>query len=204
MPIQEKYQATLEVGNYYHIYNRCHSSLKLFYEPKDYKYFLSKTIDTIVPFVDLLAYTLIPNHFHFLIRPNEEIELFLNKRYSSCDDFLTNQFRSLFIGHTKSVNNRLDRHGGLFCRPFRAIDVTDPDYLEHLFYYLHYNHVHHQMGKTLMDYPYSSYSELIAKVPTFLSRELVFELFGGREEFIKKHKQNRNRFNDLPFLIDIE
>lgn len=54
----------------YHIYNR--SNETLFYSNENYIFFLWKVRKHILPFADILAYCLMPNHFHFLLKVNSE------------------------------------------------------------------------------------------------------------------------------------
>ena len=53
-----------EAGATYHIYNR--SNEMLFYSRENYIYFLKKIRNNILPFADVLAYCLMPNHFHII------------------------------------------------------------------------------------------------------------------------------------------
>ena len=52
----------------YHIFSRAIGKEKLFLEDENHKFFLRKYKLHISPVADTFAYTLLPNHFHFLIR----------------------------------------------------------------------------------------------------------------------------------------
>jgi REP element-mobilizing transposase RayT len=60
-------------GHYYHIYNRGASRTSIFFEPDNYIFVIrkmkkySRELD-----LTFIAYCLIPNHYHFLIRQNSE------------------------------------------------------------------------------------------------------------------------------------
>jgi putative transposase len=73
---------------------------------------------------DLLAYTLMPNHAHLVLREKREngISAFMHK---------------LMTAYSMYFNMRYERSGPLFCRPFRAKRVTNDDYLRWLFAYIH-------------------------------------------------------------------
>lgn len=201
MPINPKYTAIFEADNLYHVYNRAHKGLKLFYEPEDYLQLLFKIEEYIAPYADIYAFSLLPNHFHIFFHQNHvPFPLFINK--TTCvDDFMYNQFRKLFIGHTRMINHKYDRYGGLFCTPYRRINVETHDYALQLLYYIHWNHVHHDLGKTLMDYPYSSYSHYLFDHPTFIKKETVFNWFDGKENFIKQHQLQKDRYIILPDFL---
>ena len=53
---------------FYHIYNRGNNGDDVFYEARNYKYFLEKYDLYLSDFVETYAYCLLPNHFHILIR----------------------------------------------------------------------------------------------------------------------------------------
>lgn len=198
MPINSKFTARFEADNLYHVYNRAHKGLKLFYEPDDYLHFLYKIQQKIAPYADIYAFSLLPNHFHIFLQQNQvPFPLFIDGM-NCVDDFMYEEFRSIFIGHTKRINQNLDRYGGLFCSPYRRIHVDSHEYALQLLYYIHWNHVHHNMGQTLMDYPYSSYSHYLFDHPTFIQKEPVFNWFNGKKNFIEQHQLQKDRYIVLP------
>jgi len=69
--------------------------------------------------VDILAYCLMPNHFHFLLRQNLEkgISIFLGNFQNS---------------YTKYFNLRNKRQGSLFLTPFKAVRIEDDDQFLHV------------------------------------------------------------------------
>lgn len=56
----------------YHIYNQGNNKQIIFPEERNYIFFLKKVRKHLLPCVDILAYCLMPNHFHFLIYTNEK------------------------------------------------------------------------------------------------------------------------------------
>ncbi|MCK5170586.1 MAG: hypothetical protein KAQ75_11970 [Bacteroidales bacterium] len=52
----------------YHVYNRSNNTV--FYNERNYLFFLSKVKSQIAPVADILAWCLMPNHFHLLIVAN--------------------------------------------------------------------------------------------------------------------------------------
>lgn len=202
MPINSIYRADLECGNFYHIFNRSHSDLILFDKPFHYSRFLSQAEKYLADFLDFYAYSLIPNHFHLLVRvKNIEVYKFIEK-HDTVDEFLTQQFKNMFISHTKYINVTEDRHGGLFCTPFRTRLVDNADYFEQLFYYIHWNHVHHGISKKLEDYTYSSYLDYRLNLKSFVNKEFGFAWFGGKESFLKKHQEHSAYISELKFDIE--
>jgi REP element-mobilizing transposase RayT len=58
----------LEFGEYYHVYNRGINRERIFFEERNYGYFLQLYAQHVVPIAETYAYCLLPNHFHFLVR----------------------------------------------------------------------------------------------------------------------------------------
>ncbi len=85
-----------EKGNLYHIFNQGNNQRKIFFEHKNYLFFLEKIRTYISPYADILAWCLMPNHFHLMIRVNE-VELTkasLSAKTKSFDDLKSNQVRA--------------------------------------------------------------------------------------------------------------
>ena len=60
-------------GNYYHIYNRGNNRMNLFSIPSDFEHFLELYDKYISPVADTLAWALMPNHLHLLVRIKENM-----------------------------------------------------------------------------------------------------------------------------------
>lgn len=52
---------------YYHIYNRGVNHSNIFLTKRNYYFFLEKVKQYLLPYADIVAYCLMPNHFHLLI-----------------------------------------------------------------------------------------------------------------------------------------
>ncbi len=52
----------------YHIYNQGNNRRKVFFERENYLFFLRKVKVYVLPYADILAWCLMPNHFHFMVR----------------------------------------------------------------------------------------------------------------------------------------
>lgn len=62
------YSSKFESHKFYHIYNRSNGSENIFQEPKNYSFFLERWDNYLRTYVDVWAYCLMPNHFHFLVK----------------------------------------------------------------------------------------------------------------------------------------
>ena len=67
----KNHQIPLEAHKVYHIYNRGINGTNIFYEERNYAYFLEKYAHYLHNWVDTFAYCLLKNHFHLLIRVKE-------------------------------------------------------------------------------------------------------------------------------------
>lgn len=145
-------EMNFSTGEYYHIYNRGTDKRIIFMEPHDYKRFdallyvcnstesvnISKhfrqgrsftelfDIDRGEQLVDIIAYCLIPNHFHILIRERSEggIQKFMMK---------------LSTGYSMYFNKKNKRTGALFESRFKAKYIDSDEYLKYLIAYIHLN-----------------------------------------------------------------
>jgi putative transposase len=135
----------------YHVYNRGVEKRIVFQDPGDHlrfihhlfelndayaarnlAYHLSKSEDQILhtgkrkQLVNILAFALMPNHFHLLLQQNEEggISKFMQK---------------LGTGYTMFFNEKNSRTGGLFQGKFKAVHVTNDVQLRYVTHYIHLN-----------------------------------------------------------------
>ena len=53
---------------YYHFYNRGNNRQGIFFQHDNYLYFIRGMKKYLCPYVDILAYTLMPTHYHILGR----------------------------------------------------------------------------------------------------------------------------------------
>ncbi|MBK7427174.1 MAG: hypothetical protein IPI60_09145 [Saprospiraceae bacterium] len=76
MPALEKMTMILEPGKYYHLFSRGNNRGKIFFKKENYDYFIhSKILHYMLDYMDVLAWSLLPNHYHLtvLIKPMEDI-----------------------------------------------------------------------------------------------------------------------------------
>lgn len=98
----------LLAGEHYHIYNRSNGFARLFYKPENYLYFKEKLRKYSRGYWKILAFALLPDHFHVLIQilPRDVI---LNQANES-DTRVSRQFLSrLFLkGHKQLDINHIN------------------------------------------------------------------------------------------------
>jgi putative transposase len=128
-----------ESEHIFHIYNQGNNRQKIFFKKENYIFFLNKIQNHILPFTDILAWCLMPNHFHILAYVNH-IELLLSTvgvtarmagAQSSHPDSFPSRAQSFndSIGimlrtYTRAINNQENRTGALFREETKAICLT--------------------------------------------------------------------------------
>lgn len=143
-------RAPLAPDEWYHCFNRGVDKRRVFESRKDYERFIQalylcnntkrahwddidkKSHTEILlkgrgkPLVSIAAYSLMPNHFHLLIKSVEEngISKFMQK---------------LGVAYTMYFNKKNGRNGNLFTRPFRSRHVVDDRYFRRVVQYIHLN-----------------------------------------------------------------
>ena len=138
-------------GEYYHIYNRGANRQPIFHSDKNYRFLLRRIKECIGrDAIAMIAYCLMPNHYHFLLRQDGEISI------SAC-------VQSIFNSYTKAFNKMYKRSGTLFEGRFESIHVDTDAYVTHLCRHIHRNPIDGQkpLVKDLADWPYSNYLEWI-------------------------------------------
>ena len=174
----------LEKGNVYHFCNRGCNREPIFFSKENYLYLLRKVKSTHARYgVDVLAYCLMPNHYHFLIKQKTERPL-------------SDWIKMLFNGYVQAVNKQQNRTGTLFAGRARHVLVDDDAYFVHLARYIHLNPVKAKLVDDPSDWPYSNFLEWVEKRPgTLVNREFVksyFEDIKDYEEFIYSHIVDSN------------
>ena len=128
-----------EVGNLYHIYNQGNNRQKTFFSNDNYLYFLSKINLHILPHADILAWCLMPNHFHLMVYVHT-VEISVSIYSSSLhSDSLTlsqaitspSKIRTfndsiglLLRSYTRGINLQQNRTGSLFKPHTKAACIT--------------------------------------------------------------------------------
>jgi len=196
------------IGEYYHLYNRGTDKRLIFMDDTDKNHFIkllflcnsarnfvSRDIprgSTYVyergePLVEIVAYCLMPNHFHLLVHEKEDhgTSLFMQK---------------LLTAYSMYFNTKQARTGTLFEGKFKAKHADTDEYLKYLLAYIHLNPVKLVEPKWkesgiqdrviaqefLNDYKYSSYLDWKGEVRSeskIINREALPEYFAEAKDF---------------------
>lgn len=190
MPAKNSVKQYIEDG-YYHIYNRGVEKRNIFLDPQDYSVFLhylKKYLDpasgsdpkSLANEVDLLAFCLMPNHFHLLIKQSKK-------------DGITKLMRAVTTCYVMYFNEKYQRVGTLFQGKYKAALVLEDIYLLHLTRYIHLN-----PGSDPFRYPYSSLSCYLGNQKIkWVKPDFILSYFKKSQ----KHAKN-DHFSYLPFVED--
>lgn len=108
----------LEQGKLYHIFNQGNNHRKIFFERDNYLFFLKKLNTYILPYADVLAWCLMPNHFHLLVLVKNE-ELAISKLNCSSQGVTLSETLTKRTEKTRTFNESI----GIMLRSYtRAIN----------------------------------------------------------------------------------
>ncbi|MBI2326694.1 transposase [Candidatus Curtissbacteria bacterium] len=123
--------------------------------------------------LEILGFCLMPNHFHFLLKPND-------------DNSISSFVRNFQDSYAKYFNTKNDRVGSLFQAMFKAVRIETDEQLLHISRYIHLNPVSSFMLKaqSLEDYPWSSFREYLGSgVYTFVNPKEILAFFKPKTRY---------------------
>ena len=131
-----------DVDAYYHVYNRGVDKRTIFRDDEDYSVFIhllkrylsheperdksGREYEKFYEYVSLVAFCLMPNHFHMLL-------------YQHDMEGITKLLRAVTGSYARYFNKKYGRVGTLFQSTFKASRITDDSYLDHITRYIHLN-----------------------------------------------------------------
>ncbi|MEK7627021.1 MAG: transposase [Patescibacteria group bacterium] len=217
MPIRK---IQFENGEFYHVFNRGVEKRRIFMNNKDYLRFIKNinifNDDKLVlrserrlshlpypgygdiavsgirrdPFVNIVCFCLMPNHYHLLIQ-------------QLSDNGLSRFLGKVCLGYVHYFNTKYERVGSLFQGRFKAVHIDNDEQLKHTSRYIHLNPVEliendwkekgienwNKTNEFLENYRWSSYLDYIGKnnFSSVTNREFVMQYFDNKPEKYKKY-----------------
>lgn len=144
--------------------------------------------------VEILAFCIMPNHFHFLLK--QKIE-------NGISDFM----RNLQNSYATYFNKKNNRSGGVFQSMFKAVRVETNSQLVHVSRYIHLNptSAHLLRIADLAEYEWSSLKNYIqGRKFDFVSTGLVLSLFKSKMDYFKfvlDQADYQRRLQDIKHLM---
>ena len=136
----------IEKDHIYHIYNQGNNRQNIFFKRENYLFFLTKIKTYILPYADILAWCLMPNHFHLMVLVNfEEIEIkspVTHQMTQSHQMSMSSRTKRPFAAsiaimlrsYTRAINKQENLSGSLFRAHTKAECITCPDGIEPPYY----------------------------------------------------------------------
>ena len=190
-------------NSFYHLYNRGVDRREIFSESQDYHTFLWLLKFYLSPFVPqarpgfkedkpslvshkqhmnlhgqmtLLAYCLMPNHFHLLVKQREAVGI-------------TQLMRRICVNYSMYFNRKYERKGSLFESIYKAVLIESESQLLHLSRYIHLNPLNLKVSRfgpvtttttaRPGEYEYSSYSKYLDRQAlSWFDSQPILGMFG--------------------------
>ncbi len=219
-------------GNIYHVLNRGVDKRKVFLDNWDYLRFIhdlyqfndSKIVlnnkNSFLNFkgvehpyfqekrdllVEILAFCLMPNHYHLLLRP---------KTNTGLAEFM----KKINGGYTNYFNVKYERTGSLFGGRYKSIPIVKDSHLRYVPYYIHLNPLDLVMPSWrdgeiadvnkatvfLEKYRWSSHLDYLGSrnFPSLTQRKFLTDLFGGENRYKKDFVSLIKNLNEN-FIADV-
>lgn len=136
--------------------------------------------------IDILAFCLMPNHYHLLIKPR-------------IDGGLLKFIKRLNMGYAHYFNQKYERKGAFFEGRYKLVPIVEESHFIHIPYYIHLNpldlvapewrqrnvHNYKEAIGFLENYRWSSHLDYIGikNFPSITSRKFLLEIFGGNDKY---------------------
>lgn len=191
-------------GEYYHVYNRGVALQPTYSTKRDYERFmlcLSYYRFNNLPFklsrflqitkneqesiistlelkndksVDLIAFCLMPNHFHILVQ-------------QLTDGGISKFMKQVADSYTRYYNVKFDRVGPLFQGAFKAVRVENDNQLIHLSRYIHLNPLVSYVVREIdfFKYPWSSLKNYVSGDFQFIDPQVVLANFKSSQNYLQ-------------------
>ncbi len=179
-------------GEYYHLYNRGAHKADVFFKTSHYKLLLRILRRYQERYhVSILAFCLLPNHYHFLIQ-------------QETDGDISNFIKSVFSSYTQRVNKQQGFSGTLFQGKAKAKHITSDEYIKHLARYIHLNPVEAKLVDKSENWPFSDYQRWIGDM-SYSQRPLSERSIELRQTYFKDGNDYRNfveNYHDFSLIED--
>ncbi len=159
--------------------------------------------------MDLLAYCLMPNHFHFMVhvKNNETVPEENNK-------YIINHFATLLRSYTRAINIQQNRSGSLFRQKTKAKSISEYESIKRVngappsrnnyayfcFHYIHRNPAKAGLVKKMEDWEFSSFLDFAGlRNNQLCNKDLAFEITGLTSDsfYEDSYKWNEGKGYDI-------
>lgn len=167
--------------SHFHIYNRGNNGGDIFFEEKNYPFFVDLLKRHLTSVSSILSYCLMKNHFHLLVKTKENVD----------SKLISQKFSNFFNSYAKAINKAYNRNGSLFQDRFKRNLIEEEKYLTNCILYIHQNPENHGFVEDFKDYPFSSFGNFLHPKSGIVDVEYALSFFGDKENFINVHNKRR-------------
>jgi putative transposase len=188
-------ETPFQPDQYYHFYNRGNNRQGVFFERANYLYFLNGIRKYLCGSMDLLAYCLMPTHYHLLVRVKllpqqsrqpQTSEFSVNSEVlaAASSAAVSQAMMRLGVSYTKAINKRFARVGAFFQGQFHGKPIQKYPHLLSLCVYFQANPVKDGLVDLPEEWEYSNYLDWIGlRSGALVNREFIQDHFGSPEQY---------------------
>jgi putative transposase len=182
---------------YYHIFNRGANKARIFFIEENYSYcFRLLKKYSLQQNVAILAYCLMPNHYHLVCRQDAG---------GSISKFL----QTTFNAYSQAVNKQQGHSGTLFEGKAQAKHINSDSYVLQVIRYLHLNPVEARLVMKPEEWRYSDYGDWIAEPSEGFKpseglglRNAYFKKGTAYREFVETYKEEKDKAGIKEYLFN--
>lgn len=135
-----------EKNHIYHIYNQGNNRQRIFFDRENYLFFLQKMNDYLLPYCDVLAWCLMPNHFHWMVyvletemdKPDSRGATLSRTPTNPKPATLNQSIGIILASYTRAINKKKYASGSLFRQKTKADCITKPQEIAPSYYNLRF------------------------------------------------------------------
>jgi len=180
-----------EADQVYHVYNRGNQRQTIFFEEQHYFLFLKKIRKDLLPICDVLAWCLMPNHFHLMICVKQSG---CSKRLSGSNEIQELSYRIgiMLSSYTSIINKQKSFSGSLFQKKTKAKQLDSSEDVIRCMHYIHQNPlVAGLTHRTIEEWKYSSFLDYCGiRKGTLCNSEKLFTVTGYERDSFLEHSYN--------------
>jgi putative transposase len=165
MPTPPEFKAPFLPECFYHIVCKSIDGIMLFKEAVDNHVFLQRFQQFTAAVFEVWSYSLLTNHTHHIVKIKPSVTILesikkLEDKTQAMKSFLSDsknelffdamierQMNSFLVSFANYINNKYNRKGGLFQKPFKRIQIADDIHLQQAIIYIHANTQKHKLVK---------------------------------------------------------
>ncbi|MDR9418672.1 transposase [Gracilimonas sp.] len=168
----------------YHVYNQGNNQAPIFFDREDYLLFVEKMRKALMPNASILAWCLMPNHFHWLIQVNEDYEVLHDPNQMTRKlNPLNKDIGTLLSSYSQLINKKYNRTGSLFRKRTKAKSLSEDrngsrNQGINCFLYIHQNPLKACLVDNMEEWEFSSFRDYLGiRNGDLCNQALAKELF---------------------------